>query len=606
MQRVVGDQAAADLGAALVADGDAIAARKIALDPGDAGRQQALAARRAPRAAPASTSTAPLSSSVPPIQIFRAATGSTASGTRCSGRPRRRARSGARRARRRSPCASPPAVAMRAASILVRMPPRDSSEAAPPAIASISGVTRSTIGMSFASGRSVRRRVVEAGDVGEQDQQVGARHGGDARGEPVVVAVADLAGGDRVVLVDDGNRAHRDQPAERLARVEIAAPLLGVLKRQQHLAGDDAVPMQRLRPGARQRDLADRGRGLAVLELELCPSAGRRRVRPSAIAPDETTITSAPRPCSAAMSATSASSHSCLSAPRARSTSSDEPTLTTMRWNFSRGGVWPRRGLRGNTREVRASAGVGPSRAAAALARQARRPTAAADGPGQSAFDVDPETRSSTPIGAPASTGASRGRVPKPSDATSRLPKDAAMREFRRPFRTRDARAGDRQRGRGRPHLRRLRRWPARGLSGERQGVQRDGGRGERAPPAADRPLRHEIRRPHPAHPPPGHPRLHPAQRRLADHAAAVDVVRAHAREMEQDAARFYRQALDPRHRRRRSASCSATSPRPRTSTTTRRRLETRAPDRRPPATRRTSTSAAGSSCRSSSPASSA
>ena len=29
-----------------------------------------------------------------------------------------------------------------------------------------------------------------------------ARHGGDTRGEPVVVAVADLVGGDRVVLVD--------------------------------------------------------------------------------------------------------------------------------------------------------------------------------------------------------------------------------------------------------------------------------------------------------------------------------------------------------------------------------------------------------------------
>ena len=45
---------------------------------------------------------------------------------------------------------APAEVAMRAASILVRMPPRDSSDAAPPAIASISGVTRSTTGSNRA------------------------------------------------------------------------------------------------------------------------------------------------------------------------------------------------------------------------------------------------------------------------------------------------------------------------------------------------------------------------------------------------------------------------------------------------------------------------
>ena len=44
----------------------------------------------------------------------------------------------------------PAEVAIRAASILVRMPPRDSSDAAPPAIASISGVTLSTTGRSLA------------------------------------------------------------------------------------------------------------------------------------------------------------------------------------------------------------------------------------------------------------------------------------------------------------------------------------------------------------------------------------------------------------------------------------------------------------------------
>ena len=43
MRRVVGDEPAADLGPAFVADRDAVAARKDALDPGDAGGQQAFA-----------------------------------------------------------------------------------------------------------------------------------------------------------------------------------------------------------------------------------------------------------------------------------------------------------------------------------------------------------------------------------------------------------------------------------------------------------------------------------------------------------------------------------------------------------------------------------
>ena len=41
---------------------------------------------------------------------------------------------------------------MRAASSLVRMPPRDNSEAGPPAMASICGVMRSMIGTTLAAG----------------------------------------------------------------------------------------------------------------------------------------------------------------------------------------------------------------------------------------------------------------------------------------------------------------------------------------------------------------------------------------------------------------------------------------------------------------------
>src|ERR1700721_785620 len=61
-------------------------------------------------------------------------------------------------------------------------------------------------------------------------------------------------------------------------------------------------------------------------------------VRPSAIAPEDTTTTLAPRLGGAARSEASASSHTRLTAPRTPSTRSDEPTLTTMRLNRSREG----------------------------------------------------------------------------------------------------------------------------------------------------------------------------------------------------------------------------------------------------------------------------
>ena len=106
------------------------------------------------RAAPASIVTEPFSSSVPPIHALRAVTGLDGVRNQVQGPPSAiRAIGWATR-----PSAitmyAPPAPAMRAASILVRMPPRDASEAAPPAIASICGVNRSTTGISRADGLS--------------------------------------------------------------------------------------------------------------------------------------------------------------------------------------------------------------------------------------------------------------------------------------------------------------------------------------------------------------------------------------------------------------------------------------------------------------------
>ena len=164
--------------------------------------------------------------------------------------------------------AVPAVVAILPASSLVSMPPRAWSEAAAPAIASIAGVMRGTVSISSASGSVAGGFGVEAVDVGEQDQEIGAHHGGDAGGKAVVVAVADLGGGDGVVLVDHRHGAELEQGGDGRAGVEVAAALLGVAGGEQDLPGGDADLAQHLGVGAGERDLADGGGGLALLELE--------------------------------------------------------------------------------------------------------------------------------------------------------------------------------------------------------------------------------------------------------------------------------------------------------------------------------------------------
>ena len=109
---------------------------------------------------------------------------------------------------------------------------------------------------------------IEAVDVGEQDQRLGQRHDGDARRQAVVVAEADLAGGDRVVLVDHRHHAELEQGLDRGAGVQVAAPRLGVLERDQDLRGLEADPGQALLPGAGEQDLAGGGGGLLLLQPE--------------------------------------------------------------------------------------------------------------------------------------------------------------------------------------------------------------------------------------------------------------------------------------------------------------------------------------------------
>ena len=93
------------------------------------------------------------------------------------------------------------------------------------------------------------------------------------------------------------------------------------------------------------------------------PRGSFKRLRPSAIEPEETIRTSRPSPCSFAMSATSAASHDAFTSPLAELISSDEPTFTTMRRKFlSAGRFMAMGGIRQKSRCF--AAGGGPSQAA--------------------------------------------------------------------------------------------------------------------------------------------------------------------------------------------------------------------------------------------------
>ena len=118
--------------------------------------------------------------------------------------------------------------------------------------------------------------------VGEQHEQVGVDEVGDQRGEPVVVAEADLVVGDGVVLVDDRNHAELEQAGQRLARVQVLLAVHEVERREQHLAAHEAVGVERVVVDPHEPALADGGDGLQRRQIgrtrlvEADARAGRR------------------------------------------------------------------------------------------------------------------------------------------------------------------------------------------------------------------------------------------------------------------------------------------------------------------------------------------
>ena len=176
---------------------------------------------------------------------------------------------------------------------LVAMPPEPTSDAEPPAIASISGVMRVTSGMNVAAGSSSgrpctgRRRPRAARGSRRSPSAPRARRAGRCRR-------SGSRGGDRVVLVDHGDRAEPEQRLERIARVEVTAALLGVAERHEHLRDRETVLL-----GTSFQACASRiwpTAAAAWLSSSLSrPDASPSSRRPSAIAPEETSTTSWPR-----------------------------------------------------------------------------------------------------------------------------------------------------------------------------------------------------------------------------------------------------------------------------------------------------------------------
>src|SRR4029077_7827176 len=94
----------------------------------------------------------PFGSSEPAIQRFRAVTGLAGVRNQVQRPPSAIACNGCSILPDAISIWVPAVVAIFAASILVRMPPRDNSDSAAPAIASISDVTEQSVGISFAVG----------------------------------------------------------------------------------------------------------------------------------------------------------------------------------------------------------------------------------------------------------------------------------------------------------------------------------------------------------------------------------------------------------------------------------------------------------------------
>ena len=146
----------------------------------------------------------------------------------------------------RSPTRTPDHAAIFAAASLLAMPPLPRSVPAPPATVSSAASTSTISSMSDASSSCRGSAVNTPAGVGEHQQRVGAEQVRDERGEPVVVAVADLVVGDVSFSLTIGStpRSSRRCSVSRAWRYWTAVH--EVVRREQHLAGDDVVRAEQI------------------------------------------------------------------------------------------------------------------------------------------------------------------------------------------------------------------------------------------------------------------------------------------------------------------------------------------------------------------------
>ncbi len=90
---------------------------------------------------------------------------------------------------------------------------------------------------------------------------------GEQRGQTVVIAVAELGGRDRVVLVDDRHTPQLEQPSEGLPSVQVLSAVDEIVGVEQHLSSDEPMALQHLVVDLHESRLADRRDGLQSLHV---------------------------------------------------------------------------------------------------------------------------------------------------------------------------------------------------------------------------------------------------------------------------------------------------------------------------------------------------
>ena len=102
----------------------------------------------------------------------------------------------------------------------------------------------------------------------------------DEAREAVVVAEVDLASGDRVVLIDDGDRPCGKQRVERCPHVPVFLGVNHVVLGEQHLPHEHVAHAEGLRPFTNEHALPDRSERLAIgdrLGSRVKPHRAKRR-----------------------------------------------------------------------------------------------------------------------------------------------------------------------------------------------------------------------------------------------------------------------------------------------------------------------------------------